>query len=603
MKKSRTKKFFFRIQNRMFQKLFFKNWLLVFFSIMLPLIFCAITIQYYSNKSILQEIDISVQRSMRNTKATLETLLEEARDTLGKESLDQDIQNFLNTERMNPAGYDFTEKVLNVLERLVRDKRDNLYFSLDMYAASINYLTSTLYRGQLLAWISDKSLIQTFETYRTENPNELLFAVPRITKYLGKESRVITVYQVLGENEIKDSFVSISINVNQLIDYITDNTVENQGAYLIIDENQKVILDTTGELNDMELILPESESIIGSATQEINGKKVMLSWSEMEFFDWSCVQIIPMEKYQHNSVLLRETIVLIVVLGTIFSLILSYVTSKRLFQPVIAILRTLENPSESENIRNQNSEIQYLLLRILEIFQKNITLEQKMLDRVWALRRARAKALQEQMTPHFINNVLQTINWIAIGETGEEESVTSKSIILLAEILETGKNQKACLTTVREEVEYTKKFVELEKLRYGEGIECHFEIAPEAELMEIPGISLQTLVENSISHGFRYRGGCGNIYVIIEVNEEGGLFISVHDDGEGIEQSIIDKIFNRLKEDDIYVGEHLGLINFFQRFLLIYGENCKFCIEKSVYGGACVKVWTPKFSEEWLFIK
>ena len=52
--------------------------------------------------------------------------------------------------------------------------------------------------------------------------------------------------------------------------------------------------------------------------------------------------------------------------------------------------------------------------------------------------------------------------------------------------------------------------------------------------------------------------------------------------------------------DYIYTGEHLGLINLFQRFLLIYGESCRFDIRKSGYGGACVEILTPRVSMEWL---
>lgn len=60
------------------------------------------------------------------------------------------------------------------------------------------------------------------------------------------------------------------------------------------------------------------------------------------------------------------------------------------------------------------------------------------------------------MTPHFINNVLQTINWLAVEETGDENSQTSQAIILLADIINTGKQQKYSLTTVEEEIVYIK---------------------------------------------------------------------------------------------------------------------------------------------------
>ena len=210
------------------------------------------------------------------------------------------------------------------------------------------------------------------------------------------------------------------------------------------------------------------------------------------------------------------------------------------------------------------------------------------------------KALQEQMTPHFLNNVLQTINWIAVDETGKENGRTSQAIILLADILNTGNQQKYGLTTIAEEIEYTRKYIELECLRYGRETKCHYEIDARADNFLIPGISLQTLVENAIVHGFQKRSEQGNIYIKIHVNSQGGLHIRVEDDGVGMDAQTRDKIIHKMEQDYICIGEHLGLVNFFQRFLLVYGDECRFDIRKSAYGGVCVEIVTPRLEMEWL---
>ena len=593
-------RFIHRIQNHQFQKLFFKNWMQVFLCIILPLIFCTIAIQHYSARSLLREMDKSVQRSIRNTTATLETLFEEVCDTLEKETLDNNITGILQEERTLPASYGYVTQVNTALDRITTDRRESLYYSVDAYSEGSDFLVSSLYRGQSYGWIADKSLVAAFEQYLDENPQQRLFAVARTANYVGEESRVITVYQIVATVAEMRAFVSVSVDAEKLIGYIVDNEVPNQGAYLIVDNKNQVVLDTSGQMNDQMLSLPEAGDVVSSFTEDINGQQMRVSYTNMEHFGWKCVQIIPMEEYQHNAIRLQRMVVLIVVFGVMAGILLSYGATVKLFRPVEAILRLLENPSEQDKIGNENDEIQYLLFRILELFQKNIALENEMVDRLHALRRARAKALQEQMTPHFINNVLQTINWIAIEETGDENSATSQALILLADIIDTGKKQKYSLTTVAEEIEYTRKFVALERLRYGQGIICHYEITSDAEGMFIPGISLQTLVENSIAHGFRTKGGCGNIYVSIRTNGQSGLNICVEDDGEGMEPEAIESIFTMLKQDDIYIGEHLGLINLFQRFLLIYGETCSFDIRKSGHGGVCVEIVTSRVNMEWL---
>lgn len=598
--KTKQTRLLHRIQNQQFRKLFVKNWLLVFFSIMLPLVICMAALQLLSSRSLLHEMDTSVQRSVRNTNATLETLFEEVCDTLEKQSGDWTVLSFLQEERENPTRYSSVEQAGKILNRLIADKRENLYFSVDVYSQVSDYLASTLYRSQQIQWIPDQSLVELFNTCLEKEPHQTMFAVPRTASYLGQNKRVLTVYRVAVSTEGKRAFVSISVDVDKLIDYIVDKEIPNQGAYVIVDSQGQVLLDTTDALYEQTITLPEKQSAVTSSTETINGTQMFVSWTGMKYFDWKCVQMIPMEEYRHSMNQLRKMMLVILLAGVLASFILSYGATEKLFRPVEAILQVLENPPERENIGKKNDEIQFLLYRILQLFQKNMALEHEILDRVLALRRARAKALQEQMTPHFINNVLQTINWLAVEETGDENSQTSQAIILLADIINTGKQQKYSLTTVEEEIVYIKKFVELERLRYGSEIVCNYEIQEEAESMLIPSISLQTLVENSISHGFRTRCGQGCIYVRIQVSEQGGLYICVDDDGEGMDQKTIDDIFKQLEQDDIYVGEHLGLINFFQRFRLIYGEECKFAIHESKYGGVCVEVTTPNVvGEEW----
>lgn len=596
--------FIHRIQNQQFRQLFFKNWLQVLLSILLPLFLCTTGIQYFSSRSLLREMDTSVRRSLRNTNATLETLFEEVCATLEKESFDSDITKLLQEGPDSRTSFEFVSLAKNVLNRLAMDMRENLYYSLDAYSESSDFLASTLYRGQSMSWISDKSLVSTLkermETGSAEsNQGQSLLAAPRKACYVGEQRWTITIYRLVAARENR-SFVSISVDADKLISYIVDSEALNQGAYLIVDKGGQIVLDTSRRMNGQYLELPEERGEVSADTMEIYGEKMRLSCMEMGYFGWKCVQMIPMEEYRHNTIRLRNMMAVILLFGTAASVLLSYNATVKLFRPVEAILRLLENPSGQNGIGEENDEIRYLLFRILELFQKNIALENEMVNRLQALRRARAKALQEQMTPHFINNVLQTINWIALRETGDEDSLTSQSIILLADIVDTGKKQKYSLTTVAEEIEYTKKFLELERLRYGDGILFQCEIASQAEKALIPGISLQTLVENSIAHGFRTKGGRGIIYVSIRENDHGGLRICVEDDGEGMEQETIDHIFMQMEKDYVYAGEHLGLINLFQRFLLIYGEECSFDIRRSGYGGACVEILTPEVSMEWL---
>ena len=521
-------------------------------------------------------------------------------DTSIEKVMDGNVSAFLGMERTEPRTYEYVAAVNEALKLIDADYRDNLYDSVDIYSQAGEYVISASHRAQAYQGFEDKSLVEAFWRGQEEYPSQNMFVVPRMTTGTRTRPvrRVITVYWARTVGRGKKAFVAVSIDTEKLIRYITDSYDGMQGAYLIVDRDNRVILDTTGQRNDQIVELPEDAGI-QAATAQVEGRDMRIFWMPMDRFGWKCIQIVPMREFQQSNIQLGRWVLLIFLLGMSAAVFLSYSTTNKLFGPIEAILQLLEDPTGQVLTGDQDGEIQYMLVSILELFQKNMTLEQEMVERVVALRGARAKALQEQMTPHFLNNVLQAINWTAIGETGREDSVTSKSIILLADILSAGKEQKTNITTVAEEIIYTKKFVELECLRFGPGIHCFYQIGSEAEELPIPCISLQTLVENAISHGIQPKGGSGSVYVKIHANDQGGLDICVEDDGVGMGQEVVEQIYAMLEKEYIYVGEHLGLINLFQRFRLIYGEKCQFCLGEGEYGGARVEICTPRLPELW----
>lgn len=600
--KTQMKKTFFvkRIQNRQFRALFFKNWLIVFLSIVIPLLLSVSFVRVFSERTLLNEVDSAVRRATNNTAVTVDTLLDEACRALEKESLDESINSFFQMKYSLPVKYEFIYSVRSVLDRISDDYRENLYDSMDVYSATGNYIVSSPYNGQELSRVEDLTLLEVFETALAKDPNQVWIAEPHLTQqdYLGGQKRVISLYRVRTVNDGKKSFVSISIDTEKMIGYLTDNLDSTEGAFLIVDKNNQVVMDTSGLL-DGQILHDLIEPMDTVVETDINGERVWAFSVPLNYFQWKFVQIIPMDEVQENNQKLSKIVLMVVALGMGIAAVLSYCVTVKLYYPIEAILQLLENPTEQMEMDDQQGEVQYLLVSILELFQKNMTLEQEMVSRVVALRRVRAKALQEQMTPHFLNNVLQTINWTAIMEIGKDDSLTSRSLLLLADIIRTSKEKTTNLTTVVEEIEYTKKFVELERLRFGENIHCFFNITEKAKQMPIPCVSLQTLVENSISHGLQPKNGSGNIYVSICDTDNKGLSICVEDDGIGIKEEKIHQIFSVLEKEFIYAGEHVGIVNLFQRFRLIYGNDCEFEIANVSQGGTRVEIKLPELPDWW----
>ena len=598
---NRAFSFFRKFKNRNFKKLFLKNWLTVFLSLVIPLIVSVWFIHYNNQQALLREIDESARRSTKNVTSTFNTLFSEACDTLEREIVDQHITNFFSYQCEIPPSYSFISTVRSVIERVNADYHKSLYYSVDCYSGKSNFIVSSKYQGQYYPYVSDDSITTVYHQYKELHPNESIFATSRQTAYWGMSGEetpsVLTIYCSSPLSYFYDCFVSISIDPDKLTGYVVDAANTESSSFLLIDADNNVIFDSSDVLINSKFYIEEDTN---SFTGTINDQTVRIFWTPMDMFNWKCLQIIPLTEYQHSTQRLQTLTFFIIVLASVTSIIISYAVTTKLFRPIEAILNVVENPQDYQSVHSSDDELQYILVQILELFQKNITLENEMLDRVIALRRLRANALQKQMTPHFLNNILNVINWTAIEETGNDNCVTSQQLVLLSDIIRTMKEQTGNLTTVEAEIEYTKKFVELECLRYGSQIVCTYEIDDSVLQMPIPAISLQTLVENAIAHGLQPNDAAGNIRIIIGPNELSGLHICVEDDGVGMEQSKIDQIFDTLNHEFTYTGEHLGLINLFQRFRLIYSEECIFRIEPRDSEGLRIEIDTPTVDSQFL---
>lgn len=300
------------IRNRHFKKIFLKNWLTVFLSIVLPLTACVLFVHYNNQRTLLKEIDASAQRSTLNVTSTLETLFQEACDTLEREVLDQNVSAFFSAKPSRPPSYSFITLVNQLRTRVNADYHDSLYYSLDCYSASCNFLVSTTFQGQFYQWVSDNSLTNTFLQYRSTHPDALLFAVRREAL----DADVITIYRSQPFPSYQDSFVSISIDPAKLVHYIVDAPNTKSSSFLLIDPEGLVVFDSSQTLTAAEFEIQEDAH---SFTLELDGQPMRVFWTSLGLFDWKCAQVIPLDEYQDGIHRLQNLALWVILLAVLLS--------------------------------------------------------------------------------------------------------------------------------------------------------------------------------------------------------------------------------------------------------------------------------------------
>ncbi len=151
----------------------------------------------------------------------------------------------------------------------------------------------------------------------------------------------------------------------------------------------------------------------------------------------------------------------------------------------------------------------------------------------------RVQALQAQMNPHFIFNALNAIqHFLTINDDDNAILFLSKFARLIRMVFEYSKKKEI---TFAQEIEMLEVYLSLEKLRFKDKVNIHFNIAEtvekEKENIYLLPLLIQPIIENSFKHGLFHKKANGNLYISFDLQENKGLKCVIEDDGIGRNQS------------------------------------------------------------------
>ena len=287
---------------------------------------------------------------------------------------------------------------------------------------------------------------------------------------------------------------------------------------------------------------------------------------------------------------------------TVFTIILSSLTlafiivflTKRLTRSINKVVSVMSQAGEGDLYarvdldKNMPAEIEMIasdfnkMLEKLEISIKNEKEANK------KERNAEIKALEAQINPHFLYNTLDTINWMAIDNNQFE---ISNAINSLAYILRYGIDNSNTTVTVREEVEWLKKYIFLQQTRLKNMFKCSIKVSKNTENYKIHKLLFQPFVENAILHGFEgvertYRMGV-RIY-----SQNSYLVIEIHDNGKGMTPELVEQINNGIFAYSVDKN-HIGMQNAITRIQMYYGEKAQVSIRSVLGKGTTVTIHIP----------
>ena len=281
--------------------------------------------------------------------------------------------------------------------------------------------------------------------------------------------------------------------------------------------------------------------------------------------------------------------VFILALSLLFIVIL-YVTLKKTFSKyqtqVVDLVETIHDIAQGEQGKriDLTKKDQELLL-IAETTNDMLDRLERNIHDIYQLelsqKDANMRALQAQINPHFMYNTLEFIRMYAVMENQNElaDIIYEFSSLLRNNISDERE------TTLKQEVEFCRKYSYLCMVRYPKSIAYGFKIDPGLEEMRIPKFTLQPLVENYFAHGVDHRR-TDNVISIKALKKEGYVEILVTDNGRGMPADklaeIQDKLAQRTFEHTVDYSEKrqsIGIVNVHERFVLYFGDRYDISVE------------------------
>ena len=191
---------------------------------------------------------------------------------------------------------------------------------------------------------------------------------------------------------------------------------------------------------------------------------------------------------------------------------------------------------------------------------------------------AKVSVMVSQIQPHFMYNALTSIAMMCQIDPDTAQEATITFAKYLRGNMDSLKQTKP--VPFEQELEHLKKYLYIEKLRFGKKLNIEYDI--QAENFVLPQLSIQPLVENAVKHGvgMKKKGGT----VTISTRETDTAYeVIISDDGVGFDTAAE-------KKDD--GRSHVGMENILRRVKDMCGGEIR--IESTVGEGTKATVILPK---------
>lgn len=390
-------------------------------------------------------------------------------------------------------------------------------------------------------------------------------------------------------------YLVIDIDYNMLVKTIAMSKSNGTNTLVITDKNGDVVYNSE-KISDINTNYENT----GTYKKFAENKSTLAVDLKSSNFDWNYKMISTREAMLARLTKVSVFFIIIGCASFIIFLICSILISRSVSKPLRRLEATMET-AESNNfneilpVTDSYEEVNRLTAR----FNVMLVEIQRLLDKEKESWRREAeseyKALQLQITPHFLYNSLDSINCLA-QVNGQKE--ISKMVLSLAGIFKYSMKYGSNIATLEDEINHVKNYCMLQAVHYQDSFRIEYDVSEEYLPRKVVKFMLQPIVENAINHGLKEKE-MGSLIKISAYEDDGEFIVSVFDNGAGMTKERAERLRNTLALPSPQLfeidkgGKHIGLSNVNLRLKLQYGEKAGITFETEENEGTEILIHIP----------
>ncbi len=400
-------------------------------------------------------------------------------------------------------------------------------------------------------------------------------------------------------NGEKIGYIMVGVNHQTIKQHYLRNLYDQNHGIVILDQEGIPFLKAGREFYHSKLlplsIVGDVSEHTGSLINTSSDEELLLTYSRTKN-GWLIMYAVPLNLLTQELDSIKSLVVIIIITCILLSIPISMSFSTLLTAPIKKLLvsmRRFQNGHFDERVVvKYNDEIGQLSLG----YNTMVTNIKSLVDEAYVLRlkekEAELKALQAQINPHFLYNMLDMIYWEA-ERSGQPQ--LGDMVISLSRLFRLSLNRGKSFTSLGKEKEFIHLYLSLQQMRFKDRLTFNIDIPDELESYVILKLCLQPFVENALYHGIESKREGGFIHVTVRLKDQ-YLHFEIQDNGGGMKEETLMDITKIQNESDVYTSHQTGgyaIQNVIQRLQHYYKNDYVLSYDSELKKGTLVKLVIP----------